>query len=595
MIASHWNQQPEARRGYRAFRTVAMLRIFVLGVVCAMLAPAIALANEPTVARNEGWPSTRTDYTVKVDVEVTSDADGWNDAYIHINGVYGNGKYKGVFEDSKNYDGIASSFDEYTHFVREVSWDYFPKEVVIYTDFGGGFTKRSFEADVTVYVNDVNVASKHIMASSSPFSSSNTTHTITIDESKYPYVDKLYLEAPETVQSNEQTATATVEMMAVDQYGTAWRSCESRMSFDGNALTDLSAWYDTLKDDQGKEMDRKDTTYTSEFEDSYRWVVTNEGPKDATKAFTVSFPTNNSSNKTSSKTFNIEFQYLHTVEIRSESDSVETLTGTAGEEIPLDYPDLVVDGYALEWTLEGGGSIVPNGEDGPKYVFGESDGVVTAHAVPYSYKVVFDGNEATGGKMGARIIRVGTIFALPSNCFSRTGYVFAGWNTQPDGTGVAYANKAQVSNLSTVNDDVVTLYAQWAVKTFTVTFVNRITNERTKQTVAYGEAATPPNMPQAASIDDRRHNLFTGWNRKFDKITSNVTITSKHETKPHNFVMDEDGVMRCAECRTEQKGAGAAASVFGEGSQTVIGIGLVLLVVGVVYLVVKQLRKPTEQ
>lgn len=591
MIASHRNQQPEARRGYRAFRTIAMLHIFVLGVVCAMLAPAIALANEPTVVRNEGWPSTRTDYNVKVEVEVTSDADGWNDAYIHINGIYANGKYKGLFEDTIRHDNKESAFDDYTYSSVEDNWEYFPKEVKIYTDFGGGLTARSFEADVTVYVNSVNVASKHIKASSSPFSSSNTTHTITIDESKYPYVDKLYLEAPETVQSHEQTATATVEMMAVDQYGTAWRSCESRMSFDGNALTDLSAWYDTLKDDQGKEMDRKDTTYTSEFEDSYRWVVTNEGPKDATKAFTVSFPTNNSSNKTSSKTFNIEFQYLHTVEIRSESDSVETLTGTVGEEIPLDYPDLVVDGYALEWTLEGGGSIVPNGEDGPKYVFGESDGVVTAHAVPYSYKVVFDGNEATGGKMGARIIRVGTIFALPSNCFSRTGYVFAGWNTQPNGTGTAYANKAQVSNLSTVNDDVVTLYAQWAVKTFTVTFVNKITNERTKQTVAYGEAAVAPNIAKATYIDDNRHSLFTGWNRKFDRITNNMTVTSKHETKSHNFVLDEDGVMRCAECRVEQKGASATASVFGEGSTIIIGIGIVAFIAGGMYFVVKRYKQ----
>jgi hypothetical protein len=124
--------------------------------------------------------------------------------------------------------------------------------------------------------------------------------------------------------------------------------------------------------------------------------------------------------------------------------------------------------------------------------------------------------------------------------------------------------------------------------------VNKITNERTKQTVAYGEAAVAPNIAKATYIDDNRHSLFTGWNRKFDRITNNMTVTSKHETKSHNFVLDEDGVMRCAECRVEQKGASTTASVFGEGSQTVIGIGLVLLVVGVVYLVVKWRRMPVE-
>lgn len=33
---------------------------------------------------------------------------------------------------------------------------------------------------------------------------------------------------------------------------------------------------------------------------------------------------------------------------------------------------------------------------------------------------------------------------LTENNYSRTGYLFAGWNTEPDGSGTAYADKAAI-------------------------------------------------------------------------------------------------------------------------------------------------------
>ena len=61
---------------------------------------------------------------------------------------------------------------------------------------------------------------------------------------------------------------------------------------------------------------------------------------------------------------------------------------------------------------------------------------------------------------------------LTENNYSRTGYLFAGWNTEPDGSGTTYADKAAIENLRqadwrdrttwTDNDHgVVNLYAQW--------------------------------------------------------------------------------------------------------------------------------------
>lgn len=50
---------------------------------------------------------------------------------------------------------------------------------------------------------------------------------------------------------------------------------------------------------------------------------------------------------------------------------------------------------------------------------------------------------------------------LTSNTFTREGYQFVGWNTKADGSGSPYANEAEVLNLTTNANEVITLYAQW--------------------------------------------------------------------------------------------------------------------------------------
>ena len=48
--------------------------------------------------------------------------------------------------------------------------------------------------------------------------------------------------------------------------------------------------------------------------------------------------------------------------------------------------------------------------------------------------------------------------------FSRTGYAFIGWNTQPDGSGTAYAPDAAI----VLTEPITTLYAQWKSTTYTL-------------------------------------------------------------------------------------------------------------------------------
>ncbi|MBQ3829643.1 MAG: InlB B-repeat-containing protein [Spirochaetales bacterium] len=69
--------------------------------------------------------------------------------------------------------------------------------------------------------------------------------------------------------------------------------------------------------------------------------------------------------------------------------------------------------------------------------------------------VVFKANGGEG-TIVPMIMNKNTETALPANTFTKTDYVFNGWNTKADGTGTAYANGASVSL-----DSDTTLYAQW--------------------------------------------------------------------------------------------------------------------------------------
>lgn len=72
-----------------------------------------------------------------------------------------------------------------------------------------------------------------------------------------------------------------------------------------------------------------------------------------------------------------------------------------------------------------------------------------------TYTLAFDANGAEG-KMDTLTLEYAEYKILPITAFKRDGYRFVSWNTEADGTGVAYTNLSQI----TLTQDV-TLYAQW--------------------------------------------------------------------------------------------------------------------------------------
>jgi len=74
------------------------------------------------------------------------------------------------------------------------------------------------------------------------------------------------------------------------------------------------------------------------------------------------------------------------------------------------------------------------------------------------FVVTFNANGGSGTRPAPHAVaRNGTV-ALRRNTFTRSGFVFAGWNTRADGTGTAFSNQQRIRVRSNL-----TLFAQWAI------------------------------------------------------------------------------------------------------------------------------------
>ena len=85
-----------------------------------------------------------------------------------------------------------------------------------------------------------------------------------------------------------------------------------------------------------------------------------------------------------------------------------------------------------------------------------------------TYQIVFDNNSGTGS-MNSVTASYGTSVSLPANQFTKEGYVFSGWSLTPNG-GVIYNNLQSVINLTSKDNDAVTLYAKWAPVTYQISY-----------------------------------------------------------------------------------------------------------------------------
>lgn len=172
-----------------------------------------------------------------------------------------------------------------------------------------------------------------------------------------------------------------------------------------------------------------------------------------------------------------------------------------------------------------------------------------------TYKVIYKGNTNTGGDMQPSIHTYDVAKKLTANTYTKTGYTFTGWNTKADGSGTAFADKQEVLNLTAVNDDEITLYAQWEANTYTVKYDG---NGKTDGSMSPSEHVYDVEKALTKNAYTKTGYTFTGWNTKSDgsgksytdeKVVMNLTaepdgeVTLYAQWTPNNYtvVYDRNG------------------------------------------------------
>jgi uncharacterized repeat protein (TIGR02543 family) len=135
--------------------------------------------------------------------------------------------------------------------------------------------------------------------------------------------------------------------------------------------------------------------------------------------------------------------------------------------------------------------------DGASYGFSANVTLFAQWSADF-YTVTFNANGGTGSMATESD---NTTSALTSNSFSLSGYTFSGWNTQANGSGTAYAGGASYGFGANL-----TLYAQWTIDVYTVTFnANGGTGSMSNESSSTSESLT-------ADTFTRSGYTFTSWN-----------------------------------------------------------------------------------
>ena len=198
--------------------------------------------------------------------------------------------------------------------------------------------------------------------------------------------------------------------------------------------------------------------------------------------------------------------------------SMATITATYDKEITLPISTFKKTGYPFAgWNTNANGT-------GSSYIdkakvlnlASDQDATVVLYAQWSAsvYYVRFHGGDGTVGTMSDQPITYDKTQKLNPNTFLKTGYSFASWNTKENGSGTSYLDKAEVLNLTDVDDAVIDLYAQWIANQYKVSFSKNGTG--VTGTMATQTHVFDTSQKLTTNTYKRRGYTFTGWNTKSD-------------------------------------------------------------------------------
>ena len=399
-------------------------------------------------------------YKAKIKITVTDDANVWkNTSYFEL---YGKGKNGTASSEKKLYSSgdITSEIDEGDDPPLEINdincEDCFPTAIKFHTDFGNkGLVKRTFGADIELWVNGVNcgVMKVYVSVRGNTVNEGVADNKIEINKNKYPYFEEYQVTQKREIDLGKEDSKV-VSIMAVDQYGVEMKPSEYTMenaSFPGEDTAECL-------DKNGSKW-KFDTSKTKECHSS---------------VYVLKYKSGSSYRTWKEIRIGVYFRvplYL-TIKVGNEDDGyeqVDRLSGLKDEVLKVKIPS-VKKGYKVGDDIEQKGvCFISNPiEDYYEVTLFTEDVELIFNTEPIKYKVVFDKNDdpnneyTVSGRASSKTYYYDKKYTLPRTPFSSSeGFRFVGWNTSADGKGTAYTDGESVMNLTDKNGEIVTLYAQW--------------------------------------------------------------------------------------------------------------------------------------
>lgn len=158
------------------------------------------------------------------------------------------------------------------------------------------------------------------------------------------------------------------------------------------------------------------------------------------------------------------------------------------------------------------------------------------------YSVKYDSNGGSGS-MNDQLFAFDEEKNLSANAFTKNGYRFVGWNTEPDGRGEAVADQKLVKNLSANDGEIIPLYAQWEMETYQVSFESNGGSVVAPKTYTIEKGIASFETPTRKGYD------FAGWYEGNQKIVNipvgqigNRTLTARWLPKLYKIIFEDEAL-----------------------------------------------------
>ena len=151
---------------------------------------------------------------------------------------------------------------------------------------------------------------------------------------------------------------------------------------------------------------------------------------------------------------------------------------------------------------------------------------MTANGAANTYYIAYNGNGSTSGSMETTTCTYGRSCNLSNLGYGRTGYHFTLWHGS---NGGYYSNGQSVSNLTTTNGEIITMYATWVGNTYYIAYDgNGGSGSMSTTTCTYGS-----NCTLRSNAFSKTGYSFNGWSGSNGgsysngQTVSNLTTTNE--------------------------------------------------------------------